>query len=40
MINITLKGGVVKEFESGVTPMDIARGIGAGLFKAVCASST
>ncbi len=38
MINITLKGGVVKEFEAGVTPMDIARGIGAGLFKAVCAA--
>ena len=38
MINITLKGGVIKEFEAGVTPMDIARGIGAGLFKAVCAA--
>ena len=38
MINITLKGGVVKEFEAGVSPMDIARGIGAGLFKAVCAA--
>lgn len=36
MINIELKGGVVKEYESGVTPAEIAKSIGAGLYKAVC----
>ena len=38
MINITLKGGTVKEFEAGVTPYDVAKSIGAGLAKAVCAA--
>lgn len=38
MINIELKGGVVKEFESGITPAEIAKSIGAGLYKAVCAA--
>ncbi|MDP4120286.1 MAG: threonine--tRNA ligase [Bacillota bacterium] len=37
MINIELKGGVVKEFESGVTAADVAKSIGGGLYKAVCA---
>jgi len=36
MINITLKGGAVKEFEAPVTPMQIAKSIGEGLYKAVC----
>ena len=39
MINITLKGGTVKEFEAGVTPYDVAKSIGAGLAKAVCAAT-
>ena len=38
MINIELKGGAVKEFEYGVTPAEIAKSIGAGLYKAVCAA--
>lgn len=37
MVNITLKGEVVKEFESGTTVADIAKSLGAGLFKAACA---
>ncbi len=37
MIHIHLKGEV-KEFDSGITPMEIAKGIGAGLFKAACAA--
>lgn len=36
MINITLKGGAVKEFEAPVTPLQIAKSIGEGLYKAVC----
>ena len=36
MINIELKGGVVKEYEAGVSPAEIAKSIGAGLYKAVC----
>ncbi|MEE1026801.1 MAG: threonine--tRNA ligase [Acutalibacteraceae bacterium] len=38
MINITLKGSTVKEFDSGVTPYEVAKSIGAGLAKAVCAA--
>ena len=38
MINLTLKGGVVKEFDNGVTPYEVALSIGAGLAKAVCAA--
>ncbi|MCI9272860.1 MAG: threonine--tRNA ligase [Clostridiales bacterium] len=37
MVNVTLKGGVVKEFESGVTVAEIAKSLGAGLYKAACA---
>lgn len=37
MVKVTLKGGVVKEFESGTTVADIAKSLGAGLFKAACA---
>ena len=36
MINVELKGGSVKEFESGVTPAEIAKSIGMGLYKSVC----
>ena len=36
MIKVTLKGDV-KEFESGVTVAEIAKSIGAGLYKAACA---
>ena len=36
MANVTLKGGVVKEYENGTTAMEIAKNIGMGLYKAVC----
>lgn len=36
MANVTLKGGVVKEYENGKTAMEIAKSIGMGLYKAVC----
>jgi len=36
MANVTLKGGVVKEYENGPTAMEIAKSIGMGLYKAVC----
>ena len=32
MINVELKGGVVKEFDSNITPAEIAKSIGAGLY--------
>ena len=35
MIKVTLKGGTIKEFENGVTPLEIAKSLGAGLAKAV-----
>ncbi len=37
MIKITLKGGVVREYESGVCGYEVAASIGAGLAKAACA---
>ena len=37
MIEITLKGGVVKEYDAGVTAADVAKDLGAGLYKAACA---
>ncbi len=37
MIKVSLKGEI-KEFESGVTPFEIAKSIGAGLAKAACAA--
>lgn len=37
MIKITLKGGVVKEFESGTTADEVAKSLGMGLYKAACA---
>lgn len=36
MIKVELKGGVVKEFNSNITPAEIAKSIGAGLYKSVC----
>ncbi len=36
MINVELKGGVIKEYESNITPAEIAKSIGAGLYKSVC----
>ncbi|HHW46798.1 MAG TPA: threonine--tRNA ligase [Clostridiales bacterium] len=38
MVKITLKGNVVKEYESGVTPAMVATDLGAGLAKAACAA--
>ena len=38
MVKITLKGGVVKEYENGVTPLEIAKSLGMGLYKAACAA--
>ena len=37
MIKITLKGDVVKEFESGISAFDVAKEISMGLSKAACA---
>ena len=37
MINVTLKDGVVKEFEAGVSILEVAQSLGAGLAKAACA---
>ena len=39
MIKVTLKGGVIREFENGITPFEVAKEIGAGLAKSVCAAS-
>lgn len=36
MINVELKGGVVKEFDDNITPAEIAKSIGMGLYKSVC----
>ncbi|MGN0468372.1 MAG: threonine--tRNA ligase [Acutalibacteraceae bacterium] len=36
MIKVTLKGGVVKEYDDGVTALDVAKSLGAGLYKAAC----
>ena len=36
MIKVELKGGVVREFEADITPAEIAKSIGAGLYKSVC----
>ena len=38
MINIELKGGVVNQYEENITPAEIAKGIGMGLYKSVCAA--
>lgn len=36
MINVTLKGNVVKQFEDGITVAQVAKALGAGLYKAAC----
>ena len=36
MVNIELKGGVVKEFDDGITAMEVAKSLGMGLYKAAC----
>ena len=36
MVKVTLKGDVVKEFESGIMAMHVAKELGMGLFKAAC----
>lgn len=37
MINVTLKDGAVKQYESGVSIYQVAQSLGAGLAKAACA---
>ncbi len=37
MIKVTLKGDVVKEFDSGITAFEVAKSISMGLAKAACA---
>ena len=36
MVKVTLKGGVVKEYENGTTAMEITKELGMGLYKAAC----
>ncbi len=36
MVKIELKGGVVKEFDSGITAAEVAKSLGMGLYKAAC----
>ena len=36
MVKVTLKGGVVREYEAGTSCADIAKSIGAGLYKSAC----
>lgn len=36
MINVELKGGVVNQYEKNITPAEIAKSIGMGLYKSVC----
>lgn len=38
MVKVTLKGGIVKEYDNGTTILDIAKSLGAGLYKAACAA--
>ncbi|MDR1630017.1 MAG: threonine--tRNA ligase [Oscillospiraceae bacterium] len=37
MIRVELKGGVIKEYERGTTALEVAKSLGAGLYKAACA---
>lgn len=37
MIQVTLKNGAVKEYEENTTAAEVAKSLGGGLFKAVCA---
>ena len=36
MIQVKLKGDVIKEYENGVTALDVAKSLGMGLYKAAC----
>lgn len=36
MINVTLRDGIVKEFEVGTSAADVAKSLGSGLYKAAC----
>jgi threonyl-tRNA synthetase len=36
MVKVTLKDGVVREYENGTTIAEIAKSLGAGLYKAAC----
>ena len=38
MISISLKGGEVRQFEPGVTPVEIAKSLSGGLYRAACAA--
>ncbi len=38
MIQVTLKGGTVKEYERGVSVAEIAKDLGMGLYKSACAA--
>ncbi|HEX2938744.1 MAG TPA: threonine--tRNA ligase [Ruminiclostridium sp.] len=37
MIKVTLKGGDIREFETGTSAESVAKSLGAGLYKAACA---
>lgn len=37
MINVTLKGGVIRQYEDGSNVFDVAKSLGGGIFKAACA---
>ena len=36
MVNVKLKGDVIKEFENGTTAAEVAKSLGMGLYKAAC----
>lgn len=36
MINIKLKGDIIREYDEGTTILEVAKSIGAGLYKAAC----
>ena len=36
MINVELKGGVIREYDENITAAEVAKSIGAGLYKSVC----
>ena len=37
MINVTLKGGEIRQYEAGTTALDVAKALGSVLYKAACA---
>ncbi|MDD6488579.1 MAG: threonine--tRNA ligase [Clostridia bacterium] len=37
MIKVELKDGIVKEFENGISVAEVAKNLGAGLYKSACA---